>query len=126
MRISAGALAGVSKLISRFRRDAQASVAPMAALALIPILTAAGAAVDYTRANNFRTAMQTALDASLIAGAKDGTTSWMQVATNIFGANLKARGGIAGTPSFTKDSDVVFNATVSGSMPTSVLGIIKI
>ena len=69
-------LAGVFELISRFRRDAQASIAPIAALTLIPILTAAGAAVDYSRANNFRTAMQTALDVALIAGAKDGSTSW--------------------------------------------------
>ena len=115
-------LAGVFELISRFRRDAQASIAPIAALTLIPILTAAGAAVDYSRANNFRTAMQTALDVALIAGAKDGSTSWTQVANNVFSANLKARGGTAGSPSFTKDTDVVFTAIVSGSMPTSILG----
>ena len=48
------------------------------------------------------------------------------MATNVFGANLKARGGTAGSPSFTKDTDVVFTAIVSGSMPTSILGIIKI
>lgn len=119
-------LAGVLELISRFRRDAQGSIAPIAALTLVPILAAAGAAVDYSRANNLRTAMQAALDAALIAGAKDGSTSWTQVANNSFSANFKARAGTAGTPSFTKDLDVVFKASVSGSVPTTVLGIIKI
>ena len=119
-------LAGVFELISRFRRDAQGSIAPIAALTLVPILAAAGAAVDYSRANNLRTAMQAALDAALIAGAKDGSTSWTQVANNSFSANFKARAGTAGTPSFTKNSDVVFKASVSGSVPTTVLGIIKI
>jgi hypothetical protein len=126
MRILADAHTRVLKLVSRFWGNAQASIAPTAALTLIPILTAAGAAVDYSRANNFRTAMQASLDTGLVAGAKDGTTSWTQVATNVFNANLKARGGTAGTPSFTKSSDVVFNGTVTGSMPTSVLGIINI
>jgi putative Flp pilus-assembly TadE/G-like protein len=126
MPVLAGIHTAVLELIWRLRRDTSASVAPMAALVLIPILSAAGAAVDYSRANNFRTAMQTALDAGLIAGAKDGTTSWAQVASSVFSANLKARGGTADTPSFTKDSDVVFKGTVTGSMPTSILGIIKI
>jgi len=126
MPFLAGVHNAVLELIWRFRCDSSASIAPMAALVLIPILSAAGAAVDYSRANNFRTAMQTALDAGLIAGAKDGTASWTQVATNVFNTNLKARGGTADNPSFTKDSDVVFKGTVTGSMPTSVLGIIKI
>ena len=126
MPFLAGVHNAVLELIWRFRRDSSASIAPMAGLVLIPILSAAGAAVDYSRANNFRTAMQTALDAGLIAGAKDGTTSWTQVASNVFSANLKAKGGTAGNPSFSKDSDVVFKGTVSGSMPTTVLGIIKI
>src|SRR5262245_63020655 len=111
-------LAGVLELISRFGRDAQASIAPMAALTLIPILSAAGAAVDYSRANNFRTNMQNALDAALIAGAKDGTTSWTQVASNVVSANLKARGGTAGSTSFTKDTEVVSTRMGSGSSAT--------
>ena len=119
-------LAGVFELISRFRRDAQASIAPIAALTLIPILTAAGAAVDYSRANNFRTKMQNALDVALIAGAKDGSVNWTQLASNIFSANMKLNMGTASTPSFTKDSDLVFKATVSGSVPTTVLGIVNI
>jgi Flp pilus assembly protein TadG len=126
MRILAGVHTRVFELVSRFRRDADASIAPIAALTLIPILTAAGGAVDYSRANNFRTNMQAALDAALIAGAKDGSTSWTQLANNVFAANLKAKMGTVSTPSFTKESDVVFKANVSGTVPTTILGIVRI
>src|SRR5262245_18923392 len=113
MRILAGVHTRALKLILQFRRDAEASIVPNAGLTLIPIVTAAGPAVDYSRANNFRTNMQNALDVALIAGAKDGSTSWTQVANNVFSANLKARGGTAGSPSFTKTTDVVFTGIVS-------------
>src|SRR6185503_5915 len=73
-----------------------------------------------------KTHLQTALDAGLIAGAKDGSTSWTLLASNVFSANLKTTGGTAGTPTFTKDSDAVFKGVVTGSMPTSILGIVKI
>lgn len=118
----------VSTLISQFRDRVDGSIAPTAALLLIPVMTAAGAAIDYSRANNFRSGMQTALDAALLAGAHDGTDSWSQVAMKIFNANLAAQGktGTAATPSFTQESAAVYKGVVSGSVPTSVLGIIKI
>ena len=118
----------VRELIAQFRGRVDGSIAPIAALSLIPIMTSVGAALDYSRANNFRSGMQTALDASLLAGAKDGTSSWAQVALNMFNANLAAQGkaGSAATPSFMQESAAVFRATVSGSVPTTVLGIINV
>ena len=115
-------------LFARFRRRNDGALAPVAALALIPIMTAVGAAVDYSRANTFKTGMQAALDTALLAGAKDGSSSWAQVALNMFKANLTAQGklGTASTPSFTQESAVVYKATVSATVPTTVLGIIKI
>jgi hypothetical protein len=116
------------ELVSLFNRRIDGSIAPIAALALIPVMTAAGAAVDYSRANNFRTGMQAALDAALLAGAKDGTSNWTQVAQNIFNANLaaQAKAGSAAAPSFTQLSNALYQGTVSGSVPTSVLGIVRI
>ena len=120
-------LAGVFELISRFRRDAQASIAPIAALTLIPILTAAGAAVDYSRANNFRTDMQTALDVALIAGAKDGSANWTQVAKQHIQREFEGQDGNRRHAEFHQGlGPCVFKATVSGSVPTTVLGIINI
>ena len=118
----------LKRLAVRFRQHTGGSLAPIAALTLIPIMTAVGAAVDYSRANNFKSGMQTALDAALLAGAKDGTSSWKQVALAMFAANLAVQGktGSAATPSFTQESAAVYKGTVSGSVPTSVLGVINV
>jgi len=50
-------LARVVASIARFRRDVDGSIAPVIALSLIPIITAVGAAVDYSRANKFKASM---------------------------------------------------------------------
>ena len=44
------------------------------ALAIIPMIGAIGAAVDYSRANSARTAMQAALDSTALILSKDAQT----------------------------------------------------
>jgi Flp pilus assembly protein TadG len=56
---------------SRFLQDRKAGVAPMLALASIPLFGLVGAAVDYSRANAARTAMQAALDSTALMLSKD-------------------------------------------------------
>ena len=114
--------------IARFRRDVDGSIAPVIALSLIPIITAVGAAIDYSRANKFKTNMQTALDSALLAGAKDGTSGWAQVAANMFDANLTARAkyGSAASPSFVQQADGIYTGIVAGSVQTSVLAMLNI
>ena len=116
------------ELISLFSRRDEGSIAPIAALALIPLMTGVGAAIDYSRANNFRTGMQAALDVALLAGARDGTSNWKDVAQNMFSANLtaQAKTGSAASPVFTELPGAIYQGTVTGSVPTSVLGIVKI
>ena len=53
-----------------FLQDRRGGVAPMFALAIIPVIGLIGAAVDYSRANSIRTGMQAALDATALAMAK--------------------------------------------------------
>lgn len=120
--------ARASDLVSLFRHRVDGSIAPIAALLLIPVMTAVGAAVDYSRANKFRSGMQVALDAALLAGARDGTSNWAQAALDVFNANLPAQAkfGSATATSFTQEAAAVYKATVSGSVPTSVLGILNI
>lgn len=55
----------------RFFRDRKGNVAPMLALSMVPILGAVSAAVDYSRANATRTAMQSALDATGLMLSKE-------------------------------------------------------
>lgn len=53
-------------LIRRLITNCDGGVAPMLALAAIPVMASMGAALDYSRANAARTAMQAALDAAVL------------------------------------------------------------
>jgi Flp pilus assembly protein TadG len=57
-------------LLRQFLRDRRAGVVPMFALAIIPIIGMVGVAVDYSRANSLKVALQAALDATALAMAK--------------------------------------------------------
>src|SRR5262245_46462742 len=52
--------------LSRFRADTNANVAPIFAIAIIPVLGLTGSAVDYSRANSIKLAMQAAADATAL------------------------------------------------------------
>ena len=54
----------------RFCKDRRGGVAPMFAIAVIPVFGLVGAAVDYSRANSIRAGMQSAIDATSLAMAK--------------------------------------------------------
>jgi Flp pilus assembly protein TadG len=56
---------------SRFFADQRGGVAPMFALGLVPMIGVAGAAIDYSRANATRTAMQATLDSTALMVAKE-------------------------------------------------------
>jgi Flp pilus assembly protein TadG len=61
-------------LISRFLQDRRGGVAPMFALALLPLLGFVGAAVDYSHGNSLKAKLQAALDATSLAMAKTAPT----------------------------------------------------
>jgi Flp pilus assembly protein TadG len=56
-------------MIRAFRRDARGSIALVFALALVPVIGAAAAALDYSNASRVRTKLQTDLDAAVLAAA---------------------------------------------------------
>jgi Flp pilus assembly protein TadG len=112
--------------LSRFARHSAGSVAPTFAIALIPLLAGVGAAIDYSRASTYRTVLQEALDASLLAAAKDGGSSWQQIATDTFHGDLQRKIGSASTPSFAQTSAELYTGSVSGTVPTTVMGLFNI
>ncbi|MBR2119842.1 MAG: pilus assembly protein [Pseudomonadota bacterium] len=57
--------------LARFRRAEGGNVAVLFAIAIVPLLGFVGAAVDYARVNNARTAMQSALDTAALMISKD-------------------------------------------------------
>jgi hypothetical protein len=56
--------------VRRFADDRRGSVGIVFALALVPLLAAAGAALDYSRAAQTRAALQAVVDAAVLSGLK--------------------------------------------------------
>jgi Flp pilus assembly protein TadG len=108
-------------LLGRFFKDKTGATVPLLALALLPIIGAVGAAVDYGRASAVRTAMQSALDATALMLSKDAQgladAALQQKATSTFNAlfqNGKAA-NIAINAVLTQPGAGTFNLRVSGS-----------
>jgi Flp pilus assembly protein TadG len=108
-------------LLTRFLNDRQAGVAPILALAIIPLIGAVGAAVDYSRANLVRTAMQSALDSTALMLSKDAqalTTAQLgEKANSYFTAmfNRPEASNVQITQQFNSPQQGNFTLTVSGS-----------
>ncbi len=75
----------IRSFIQSFRDSKRGSVAPIFALAIIPTIGLTGMAVDYSRANSVKVAVQSALDATALALAKSAATLSQQ--TTPTGAN---------------------------------------
>ena len=112
----------VHRLADRFLRECRRSAIPTFAVSLVPLVALVGVAVDYSRANNVRSQLQGALDAAVLAGARDNTAAWTQVAQNTFSALFQPQGISSGTPSFVLNGDGSFAGSTSAAVPVEFLG----
>jgi len=114
---------------SRFLKDRRGGVAPMFAIAIVPVFGLMGAAIDYSRANSVRTGMQAAIDATALAMAKLAptlTASQLQTQTQAyFNAmfNHPEAKNLVVTPTYTTAGGTQLVITVSGSVDTSFMKI---
>lgn len=118
----------IERLINKYFKDKAGSILPIFAVVMIPVMTAAGAAIDYSVADTVRSSMQAALDAGILAGGKDGSTNWTQTASDVFNANLekRLRSGITFVSSFSRKEGLIFEGSASAAVPTAFLGIIHV
>jgi Flp pilus assembly protein TadG len=120
----------IASIITRFRTCAkrfigadQGNIAAVFAIAMLPILSVTGAAIDYTRVSGARSQMQAALDSTALMLAKDvssGTITVAQVSTkaqNYFSAlyTNKDASNVSVTATYTASSTMGSNIQVSGS-----------
>jgi len=116
-------------LLSRFMADRRGGVAPMFALALLPVVGLTGAAIDYSRANSVRVGMQSAIDATALAMAKLAPTltpSELQTKTNAYFQamfNHPEAKNIVITPTYTTTGGSQLTIAVSGSMDTTFMNV---
>ena len=57
-----------------FWKDQQGNIAVIFGIALVPLISAVGMAIDYSRAVNARTALQTALDSAALMISRDASS----------------------------------------------------
>jgi Flp pilus assembly protein TadG len=113
----------------RFLKDRRGGVAPMFAIAIVPVFGLVGAAVDYSRASSVRTGMQSAIDATALAMAKLAptlTAAQLQTQTNAyFNAmfNHPEAKNLVITPTYTTAGGSQLVIAVSGSVDTSFMRI---
>jgi hypothetical protein len=117
-------------LISRFLQNRDASVAPMLALAALPLFASVGASIDFGRAASARAAMQAAVDATALMIAKDANvidaTQMAAKAAGYFSANFQNSevGSLETTVSTASmSSGYSVNMTASGVVPTRFMGV---
>jgi len=109
----------LAHFLFQIAHDRRGSVAQIFALALIPVAFMAGAAIDYTRSVAERSELQVAVDAAVLAGAKDASQTWTTTSANVFKAAYKG----TASAGFTKDAQGAYVGTASASVPTTFVGI---
>jgi Flp pilus assembly protein TadG len=121
--------ARLRQTLRNFRAARGGNVAITFALATLPIIGAVGAAVDYSRANAVKAAMQASLDSTALMLAKNAATltdSQLQTAANSYFAALFNRPeatnvSISTTYTSVGGSQVVVNG--SAQVPTTIMGV---
>jgi Flp pilus assembly protein TadG len=114
-------------MLPRFLKDRRGGVAPMFALAIIPVVGLVGAAVDYSRANSIKASMQAAIDATALAMAKLAPTltqsQLQQQTTAYFKAmfNHPDAKNVTLTPTYTTSGGTQLTIGVSGTMDTAFM-----
>jgi uncharacterized protein YegL len=121
--------------LSQFVQNTRAGVAPMLAIAAIPLIGAVGAAVDYTRASAARTAFQTALDSTALMLSRTAATqnnAQLQAAATaylnaIFSRPDTSNVAVTATYSNATGSTITLNGTATTAMDFSgILGVAQV
>jgi Flp pilus assembly protein TadG len=130
----------ILRSISRFRRDRRGNVAVIFAIACVPLISAVGCALDYSRATQFKSKLQAAADAASVgsvartspaAAAASNMTGDGPIpdgvadANNIFDGNLwPVTTGFTRTSTVTKAGlQLTSNVSFGGDVPVTFLKI---
>src|SRR6202790_1614592 len=130
--------ARVTALISRFRHDKKANIAVIFGIAIVPVFTAIGCAVDYSLATRMKAKLQAAADAASVAAiaqkspgfaaasamsGNGSVTAAVTDANNVFDGNMSTITGyqnLSRTSTVTKNG-IKLNATVQFSAQVPVV-----
>ena len=131
------------RLIGRFGHDQRGNLAVIFGIAVLPLITAVGCAVDYSQAMRMKAKLQSAADAAAVGAVAKGSPAYVQAgqmggngtlgngvtdATNIFNANisgLTGYGNLRVTPNVAKtNATITSQISFSATVPTMFLSVI--
>ncbi len=100
---------------SRLRDDCRANFAVTFAIAAVPLMMGLGIAIDYTSASNVRSSLQQALDAAVLAGARETDDAKKAAAASTFFQTEVATKLETGQMTAQADFGVESDGTVTGN-----------
>src|ERR1700682_1419424 len=107
------------RLLSRFWSDRRGNIAIIFGLAIVPVMGAIGAAVDYSVANASRSAMQASLDNTALALSKQMPLSQSALNTNGW---QYFTGNLGSSPIVMSSSNLVINSATTGKLVLDISG----
>ena len=113
----------LSTRLRGFGRNERAAVALLFGVSAVPFILAAGVALDYGRALDLKTQMQSALDAGALAAAASRNLTDAQrikLGETAFAANFKSQFGVEAVPRIMVANGTV-QATATAPLPTSFM-----
>ena len=116
--------------LNQFFKNKTGSVAPLFAIATIPVLMASGAAIDYSRLSQHSAKMQNALDSALLSiGRTVVYKTTAEITTDIedfFHANLDAtlHSEVKDLTATINKDDKTITLALSGEIPTTFLSVL--
>jgi len=117
----------IKRSLHRFLQDRRGGITPMFALAILPVVGLTGAAIDYSRANSVRSAMQAAADSAALMLSKDASSltasQLSSKATAYFNAlfNRSEAMGLTVTPVYSTTGGSSLTITASATVNSSFM-----
>ena len=96
-------------------------------LAAVPLFGALGAALDFSRISGSQSRLQSAMDASVLAGLAAASGNEIATATRIFNANFNDPDTTLGAPSYTLDTGCgCLTGAVAGTIRMTIMSVVGI
>ena len=117
----------VARLCRGMLASKNGNVAITFGLAAVPLFGALGAALDFSRVSGSQSRLQSAMDASVLAGLAATSGNEVTTATRIFNANFNDPDTTLGTPSYTLDTSCgCLTGAVAGTIRMTIMSIVGV
>ena len=111
-------------LSRRFSSQCNGNIAAIFAIAIIPIVVAVGAAIDFAKSSEVKSQLQKSIDAAVLAGVTQASTTQISTASSVFTGDYSGKYGTTASATFTQNGDGSLAGTATSSVSTSFLNVI--